>query len=673
MDGRALHGSGWNKLTSHAQTLAAGSVIDRDGAVVAGMTMALTRVSGSMSIDKAGSNNAALPPFDTDTPYTQCNARVALSGIPYGTYSLVLYLGKDKGWYASGRKIGAVKVTAGGATTSYTYKDGKFAIGTEDWGAYGQAGIVGQEGIGVMVIPGLTASSLTFETTGGDRNSQLQGFQIVEEADVAEAGSGLLHAFHFDELDSVESRDVAPIDVGVGGRALAIASDLGDAYRRLVAAGEGRFGDNAYKSGVAISGLNANTNSDGLYLFNPTGLGCGSDTGFTLSFFLRINEDSSGDGRRFMSFVVGGQIYGLGRYGGTYQWSMFDNGDWDDDADGEEYSVYNSSPQGEWHHVAIVYNPDVDGDGTGKAGLDCYIDGEKKGCWYGASRVPEGQMTHLLIGRGFDSIPGAVTATGTVNGECVRNYDDLDIDEFGLFARSLTAEEIAWLAENPIGVPPGPEADAETKWTAFGPDGSSKYDAGNWSHFNVNFGNLRHEGPGKPGLMPGEAILRSAAVGWHFGGSNNANAVRLVLVDSAGNVAAVSDPSEPTPSNAACSTVYTFPAGTKVSLSEQYQGHFVPADTVPEIGSAFSTASHVTVRSRRRRRHRLLRRQQHLCHPQHLLRPPGGRRRPLLLRRRRHQHRLHQPGGLPQPGGGPLLWHRALRHGQVEPALLPER
>ena len=214
MDGRALHGSGWNKLTSHAQTLAAGSVIDRDGAVVEGMTMALTRVSGNMSIDKAGSNNAALPPFDTDTPYTQCNARVALNGIPYGTYSLVLYLGKDKGWYASGRKIGAVKVTAGGATTSYTYKDGKLAIGTEDWGAYGQAGIVGQEGIGVMVIPGLTASSLTFETTGGDRNSQLQGFQIVEEAD-AEAGSGLLHAFHFDELDSVESRDVAPIvDIG---------------------------------------------------------------------------------------------------------------------------------------------------------------------------------------------------------------------------------------------------------------------------------------------------------------------------------------------------------------------------------------------------------------------------------------------------------------------------
>ena len=597
MAGYAFRGANWNALTSHTQTLAGGSVIDRDGAVVEGMSMALTRVSGSYNIDNNANNNAALPPFDPKTPYTQCNARVALDGIPYGTYALVLYLNKDLGW-GKGDAIGPVKVTVDGTTTSYTYKNGALAVGSDDWGTYGQAGVVGQEGIGVMVIPGLTATSLSFETTGGDYNSQLQGFQIVQDPDAENVGSGLLHAFHFDEIDSAESRDVAPIDVGVGGRAMAIASDLGSGYKRFVAAGEGRFGANALKSGVGIGGLGSNTNSDGLYLYNPNGLGCGSDTGFTLSFFMRINEDSSGSGRRFMSFVVGGKIYELGRYGGTYQWSMYDNNSWDEDADGNKYAVYNSVSQGEWHHVAIVYNPDVDGDGSGKAGLDCYIDGEKKGCWYGAARVPEGQMTHLLIGRGFDSIPGAVTATGTVNGECVRNYDDLDIDEFGLFARSLTAEEIAWLAENPIGVPPGPAADAESKWTAFGPDGSSKYDAGSWSHFNVNFGNLRHEGPGKPGLMPGEAILRSAAVNWYFGtgSANNVNAVRLVLVDAAGNVAAVSDPSAPLPSAAACSTVYTFPAGTKVSLSEQYQGHFVPADTVPEIGSAFSTASHVTVR-----------------------------------------------------------------------------
>ena len=123
-------------------------------------------------------------------------------------------------------------------------------------------------------------------------------------------------------------------------------------------------------------------------------------------------------------------------------------------------------------------------DGTGKAGLDFYLDGEKLGSFYGAARVPEGQLTHLLIGRGFkdNALPGSYTAVGTVNSTCVTNYKDSDLDEVGLFNFSATAEEVAWLAQNPVGLPP--TRTPEDAWKALGPDLSAKVDQGNWSHFS---------------------------------------------------------------------------------------------------------------------------------------------------------------------------------------------
>ena len=594
MDGYAFPGSGWNELTSYAQTFADGSVIDRFGEAIPGLTMTLERVSGSNGVDSNGNNPRVLPPFEHRTPYTQSPARVTLEGIPYANYSLILYLNKDLGW-AKGSHIGPVRLTVDGATTSYTYRDGALVIGTDDWGDYTEAGVVGVEGVGVMVIPNLSAPSLTFETTGGDYNCQLQGFQIVETPLVIPT-YGLLHGFHFDTIDPQDSRDVAPLDVGIGSAAIGYASDLTSSYRRLVAAGEGAFGDNALKMGRGVGGLGSGTNSDGLYLHNPAGLGCGSDTGFTLSFFWRLNADDEGDGRGILSFVVGGQQYRVGRHGGTFQCSLYPNGSWDDDDDGEQYAVYTTLTQGQWHHVALVYNPDVAADGTGKAGLDFYLDGEKLGSFYGAARVPEGQLTHLLIGRGFkdNTLPGSYTAVGTVNSTCVTNYKDSDLDEVGLFNFSATAEEVAWLAQNPVGLPP--TRTPEDAWKALGPDLSAKVDQGNWSHFSFRPSGLLHLGDRVPTLTPGRVLLRAATVAWHFGGNNNANAVRLVVVDDSGNVAAVSEPSVPTPANAAEPTVFAFPEGTLLDYDAQYQGHFVPAGTVPAVGAAFNTAQHVTVR-----------------------------------------------------------------------------
>ena len=115
---------------------------------------------------------------------------------------------------------------------------------------------------------------------------------------------------------------------------------------------------------------------------------------------------------------------------------------------------------------------------------------------------------------------------------------------------------------------------------------------GTWSYFYVRLDGLTHTDAPSP--LPEEVGIRSATVQWREGGNNNTNARRLVLVDAAGNVAAVSELSEPTPENASMTTTFAFPADVRLSVSANYQGHFI-GETAPEIGSAFNTSTHYSV------------------------------------------------------------------------------
>ena len=140
----------------------------------------------------------------------------------------------------------------------------------------------------------------------------------------------------------------------------------------------------------------------------------------------------------------------------------------------------------------------------------------------------------------------------------------------------------------------GPEPASQTvEWGAQAKTAATATpNKGTWSYFYVRLDGLTHTDAPSP--LPEEVGIRSATVQWREGGNNNTNARRLVLVDAAGNVAAVSELSEPTPENASMTTTFAFPADVRLSVSASYQGHFI-GETAPEIGSAFNTSTHYSV------------------------------------------------------------------------------
>lgn len=140
----------------------------------------------------------------------------------------------------------------------------------------------------------------------------------------------------------------------------------------------------------------------------------------------------------------------------------------------------------------------------------------------------------------------------------------------------------------------GPEPASQTvEWGAQAKTAATATPSkGTWSYFYVRLDGLTHTDAPSP--LPEEVGIRSATVQWREGGNNNTNARRLVLVDAAGNVAAVSELSEPTPENASMTTTFAFPADVRLSVSANYQGHFI-GETAPEIGSAFNTSTHYSV------------------------------------------------------------------------------
>ena len=119
---------------------------------------------------------------------------VEASNIPYDEYSLILYLATDN----SGKTWSRTKLTQSGSDTYYYYadendqrvlrsngNDGTTWGSTTDIATDGRAAYVGRD---IMVIPGLSGSSFTFNLSGTSGNTTerggLFGFQVVKSRDI---------------------------------------------------------------------------------------------------------------------------------------------------------------------------------------------------------------------------------------------------------------------------------------------------------------------------------------------------------------------------------------------------------------------------------------------------------------------------------------------------------
>ncbi len=616
LNGYALPGAAWNRLTKYrTQTL--DEVRDRFGETVEGMAFASTGLNG-YDADMNANNVRVLPPFEFDTPYFQDNVKVGLTGVPYRRYTAILYLNREQGWY-NDRTIRQVTVTADGEEKNYTYVGGVLASGDGTWGyaldnaATGaqRAGIVGLEGVGVMVLHGLTAKDIAFQTNGGNNHSQFQGLQIVEETEadrVAREGVRMLHRFDFEDTMTVggSKERVAPVDKGAGGHAFPVVSDANSNDTIPV---EGRFGSHALASCYNTNGIGVN--SDGFKLRNVMGLGCDAKTGFTLSAFLKLASNIT-NGRSPMNITLGDPANADDRAVTVrfQKWTsggkpIFSIGAFKDQASTEINPTWTEGgspflPDG-WAHVAVVVRPAAeslkDASGNPCLTLDVWLNGAKAGtaAFHQTSpTIPLGNMVlkEFLVGRGRSNT--AKSDDGNNSGYAT-NPENIHLDEVALFDRPLSEEGIAWLAENEAAVPPSETA--MTEWAAL-PAAHADVGVGNWTNFRVRFGGtgVRHVGALAPAVPPESAELRGATVRWGMGGGNNVTVRRLVLVDAAGKVAAVSGLTRTFAyANNHCSTYFPFPEGTTVDFAEDYKGYFV-GDNPPAVGSAFDESAKLSVR-----------------------------------------------------------------------------
>lgn len=173
---------------------------------------------------------------------------------------------------------------------------------------------------------------------------------------------------------------------------------------------------------------------------NPDGstsLGCGTTSGFTMSFWL-MASGAHAVWSDFMGFRVGSTDYRL-EYGGTVNDPSFYIFTTDATTgkgvtrsrrlDGT-YGIFNQTVKDTWKHVALVFAP-----GTNAVGVcTVYIGGEKVGTMDVAEA---GELKRVCFGR---NVPYAGT-------EHKSNKSYTRIDEFAVFDYPATAEQVKWLGK----------------------------------------------------------------------------------------------------------------------------------------------------------------------------------------------------------------------------------
>ena len=598
LNGYAMPGSAWNPLAWAGDALCTVSEVkNRNGEILEGVGLSFNGGSTASYAPENNHNNPrVLPPFSQNTAYTQKDATATLTGIPYKRYTLLLYLTKDQGWYDN-KVLKHVTLTANGISKNYTYVDGVLTEGTDTWGAYTQAGIIGLEGVGVMVIRGLTASDLVVKTNGGSYNSQFQGLQIVEETTYdAELRSGvkMLHRFDFEQTMTVGSNTrVAPVDKGAGGKAYPISTDI-SSHDLMV--GEGKFGSRGLRVCRGSNGLSGN--SDGFKLRNQQGLGADVRTGFTLSYFLKVGNEEAWRGVLAMTI---GDPFKPDSKGISLRQEMKGKGSGNQTIYASAGSLTNCDSVvgkykvGQWVHVAYVVRPATAEDAAVipncTTAIDIYTDGEKSGT-YGlpTSDAILGSkslvLKELIVGRTRRS--SGQTSNDENNSNYYNNPNWADIDEVALFDRPLSAEGIAWLSTHEAAVPPTETASA--LWQA-APSKTASVGEGSYSHFKVRFNGagFKHAGAQAPKNVSGSVFLHQMAMAWRDGASLNAAIRRVALVNAEGTLVAVSRNAKDRPLDKPMSTVFEFPEGTAVDAEADYTVYFTGGGTL-NVGDAFDAS-----------------------------------------------------------------------------------
>lgn len=445
---------------------------------------------------------------------------------------------------------------------------------------------------------GACLSFFVFALTGLIAGIPLAAEEPTPEPEPSGTPTRLLHAFHFDGTDA--AGNLMPLDSGTGGRAVPVASGVAhnSGATLTYSAGNGRDGGAYY--------VNKAANSFGL--FNRDGLGCGSDTGFTISFWMKRNtfetlSTSRGANRSIMSFGIGEASYWIGAWvnpgAQDNQITLFPNNP-------ERWENNNPNvtiPDNEWHHYAFVFRADANGEG--QAGMALYLDGVQQAVWTrpwfdvaynddepGTVPAFEGQLSAITFGSGTGSRSALKASELVVPTSHYTSYQDTYLDEFGLFDRSLTDEEIAELAtQTRVALPSTCSNPDNGLWVASAPDvllsGNNQSTA---ASVHLRFSSLLNAA----GKTMGETeTLRGISVEWGDGGNAANTSITHVILVKDGTVAAVSEAAQPTGLQGRVASFFPFPEGTTVETAADHTLYFL-GDIVPAVGDSFGNQTGIT-------------------------------------------------------------------------------
>lgn len=417
-------------------------------------------------------------------------------------------------------------------------------------------------------------------------------------AQAADVGVTMLHKMDFEAVMAEASNALAPVDLGAGARAFPMSTNGGLTFNASKVTGW-----NSTTEG--LGGLSTGT---GFRFRNASGLGCSTETGWTITFFAKPSAALGGSLKGVLGCTIGPEgaedtaslnlNVAIGNGGYILKVTRASTSETTAEqatltvTEGENKAASASQV---WHHYAIRCVPAV---GGGQPTFELWQDGVKRGT-----------MTIACVTDGTwvmkEFIMGAVRADGHVSTDLGSNsaYEDAPpaaqfMDEVALFDRPLSPAGLAWLKDHPAEVPPNDVAAPR-----FGVISAEFRNAGIGvaKYVPVNFGSseMARVGMYASTALQHGAKLEGATIFFRENSSGgtyyNSTALRMLLLNGANEVLGVSDAAVPTPqNNTKMTAAYTFATPPTVDLHTAYK--ICLTDQEVAVGDTFNSDSGVNVR-----------------------------------------------------------------------------
>ena len=361
--------------------------------------------------------------FYSDVPANEWH-HFAIVATPNGTNTL-----GTSGFYVDGEKIGYLALVYAGALQQINI------------GQTVREGIDGTDRTSWLNGSAQMANTAIDELAVFDYPATVEQLKWLAKFKPAQPANGpareMPYCWHFDTTNKTYGA-TAKVNSGTGSKKAFLFDIEDESTEAMKKADETRIVEPTTKAALGTAYAGRLGGRPTWRVVDSEGLGPTVGSGFTISFWMRADQNLSDNYSTIFSFCVGGRYL-------RYDF---------DDASSSKISIkgkegskieLGSRKAGTWQHYCAVWNNDTQE-------IDYYIDGFKKGNGvYKTTQSLSDAVTALYAGRlGY-------SGDGSEFRESINYMNNTYIDEVALFNHSFSPEQVQWLAQN---VPCLPALDA---------------------------------------------------------------------------------------------------------------------------------------------------------------------------------------------------------------------